>query len=548
MKSFFSKNGFSSLSSRRRLPFLTVSAFAALTSLTWFNARSADVLWDVASGDFQTDSNWAGGSAPVAGDIAIISNSGTATLDGDAIGLGQIWVGNDATGTLTGTMNQVGGNIILTDGLVIGRRVNTVGTYNLTGGTLTTPNLRVGAGAFSASGTLTVSGADTVLITTQNGVAGVVGIGTPGTGVMTLADSATWSHIGTTVVDVGGDNNSINQNGGNGTLNIQSGATVELITADMAVGRNPGAVGTVTIDGGSLILSGLAAAINLGTVHANVGRNGGTGTLTLNSGAVTASRINIATGANINPGSGVGVVNFNGGTATIGGITKGSGSGTVHFNGTTIQASEDNLDFYGGFAAVDLDIQAGGQKFDTNGHAVTITQGLTGIGGLTKQGAGTLTLAGASAFTGATRIEGGVLQLGVSEAIANASNLTLATGTLNLGGFSETVGTLNVEGDAFVDFGALAGANSLTFADSSLADWSGSLALLNFDVATDTLSFSSTNGLTESQLQSIVLQGYEVTGLDANGVVQFSAVPEPGTIALLALGGLIFLGRRRGLA
>jgi autotransporter-associated beta strand protein len=49
---------------------------------------------------------------------------------------------------------------------------------------------------------------------------------------------------------------------------------------------------------------------------------------------------------------------------------------------------------------------AGGGTFDTNGNTSTISQGIQGAGGLTKAGAGTLTLSGPNSYAGATTVAG----------------------------------------------------------------------------------------------------------------------------------------------
>jgi len=81
------------------------------------------------------------------------------------------------------------------------------------------------------------------------------------------------------------------------------------------------------------------------------------------------------------------------------------------FNGTTVVASQDNA----AFVTVDDTNRAflgsGGAIFDSNGRTLGIGISLTGEGGLTKRGAGTITLAAANNFTGATAVEGGTLAL-----------------------------------------------------------------------------------------------------------------------------------------
>ena len=94
---------------------------------------------------------------------------------------------------------------------------------------------------------------------------------------------------------------------------------------------------------------------------------------------------------------------YSGGTAVNEGVLAaaadanlGAATGGLAFDGGTLQ-------FLSGFAtnrAVALN--AGGGTFDTNGNSATLAGVISGIGGLTKIGAGTLVLSGANSYTGGT--------------------------------------------------------------------------------------------------------------------------------------------------
>ena len=110
-------------------------------------------------------------------------------------------------------------------------------------------------------------------------------------------------------------------------------------------------------------------------------------------------------------------------------IMYGANTGTINLNGGTIKAysssaiTETDSDYFLGgrssaayWANVTVRVLAGGARFDTDGNSRRVNTALvSGVaegetdGGLTKLGAGTLTLTGANGYNGPTRLEGGTL-------------------------------------------------------------------------------------------------------------------------------------------
>ncbi|MDZ4304875.1 MAG: autotransporter domain-containing protein [Pseudomonas sp.] len=124
-------------------------------------------------------------------------------------------------------------------------------------------------------------------------------------------------------------------------------------------------------------------------------------------------------------------------------ILKGVGTGLLQWDGGILQARGNEAEFFPNFGFGDIDIQANGAFFDTNGYNVGVqTPGLLiGSGGLTKLGAGTLTIAGNNSWDGDTTVSAGTLALG---SYTQSGSQTLTIGVAD----SANYGRLNVSGVA----------------------------------------------------------------------------------------------------
>src|SRR6202000_273699 len=80
-----------------------------------------------------------------------------------------------------------------------------------------------------------------------------------------------------------------------------------------------------------------------------------------------------------------GTVNLNGGVMSVNGFSKGAGVATINANGGTLQALISTPSFFANFTNSIL-LLTNGLQFDNNGNDVTITNKLSGVGGLTKLG------------------------------------------------------------------------------------------------------------------------------------------------------------------
>ena len=135
--------------------------------------------------------------------------------------------------------------------------------------------------------------------------------------------------------------------------------------------------------------------------------------------------------------------------------------------------------------------------------------------------------AAANTFEGATTVAGGTLRLGASGRIADASALRLTGGRLELNGFSETVGTLDVDGTAELDFGA---GGTLTCADSSAETWDGTLILRGWNKGAGRLFVGDSASLSAAQLAKIT-----------SPIGEAAAQLSTGEVVLLPLGTVLML-------
>ena len=145
------------------------------------------------------------------------------------------------------------------------------------------------------------------------------------------------------------------------------------------------------------------------------------GTYTLSDAAV----VNVGNEVIVGRDNGTGTLNLNGGTVTATKISGGSGSATVNFNGGVLKAKRDEPNLIEGLDSAN--IQSGGLKINSNGFSVSTGQLLTGTGGVEKLGAGQLTLLAPSTYAGTTTVTAGVLRVEKTglNAIVNATENTL---------------------------------------------------------------------------------------------------------------------------
>jgi fibronectin-binding autotransporter adhesin len=190
---------------------------------------------------------------------------------------------------------------------------------------------------------------------------------------------------------------------------------------------------------------------------------------------------------------------------------------TVIGGNTTLQIGNGGTT--GSLGSSTGEIKNSGTLAFNRSDVVSVANVISGAGALQQLGTGTLTLTGVNTYTGATTLSAGTLAISANERIANTSDLVLGGGTLALGGCTETLGTLQLNGNAGLDLG---NGGKVVFAESSGLTWSPEAILTvtgNF-VSGRSLRFGTrSTGLSHAQLNQISIPGFMIEHLDTHGYV-----------------------------
>ncbi len=275
--------------------------------------------------------------------------------------------------------------------------------------------------------------------------------------------------------------------------------------------------------------------------------NSFTGQLSINTGALILGNAN-ALNSN---GSTYNDVVF-GGTSQINGTSSGANyvfqNGTLTLNGfnATVASLASSADS-SGTAIVQNASGSSAATLTVNGTTSTNFAGILqdGTGGnalsLTKSGSSTLTLSGASTYTGATTVSNGSLTVGVNNAIGSSSNVIVSGGTLAVGSFNDTVAGLQLaSGSITGSTGVLTSTSAFDLRNGSVSAILGGSAGLNKSTADSvTLSaantYSGTTAISGGSLglsNSLALQNSTLNYNNQGGSLSF------GTLTSATLGGL----------
>ncbi|MEI6486416.1 MAG: autotransporter-associated beta strand repeat-containing protein [Sphingomonadales bacterium] len=396
------------------------------------------------AGTIRVGTNNALGTGALAMAAGTVLQAGAANLSlGNAIGMagGATVDVNGQVLTLGGVISGTGPLAVIDSQSLTGDALILTGLNTYTGGTLVTGStvqVSQNANLGNNAGGITLVGS-TLRTTASFATDRSVTLGTGGGSVDVAA--------GTTLTTTGVFSGSSLTKLGGGTLalnaaNSFTGGTA-LNAGTIAVGNNSAlGTGALAMAGGTTLLSGAD-----GLVLANAISTAGIGTVDTAANTLTLNGVISGAGSISKAGTGTLVVNgsnsHSGGTAlTAGTLQVGSnaalGTGTLTMTGgTTLVAGTTGLTTGNAIALLgDVTVNSGASP-----ATYTLSGVISGVGGITKQGSGLLSVSGASSYTGATTVAAGTLNVTGSLTSAVTVNSGAAiTGTGTVGALSVLAG------------------------------------------------------------------------------------------------------------
>lgn len=394
-----------------------------------------DARVNIGMGSWGYRANVLAGANTASGDLIV---NGQLVGSGNGIGFVKVGTGSvkltgDSSATLTGRMNVHGGSVILAGGnnrlgssidfnfagdgkLVLGDLVtgSSSQTIGLSTASTATSSIVGGSSAVSAL-TWNLASATSFMgklggdLTNENNLAVVKA----GAGVLTLASAG--SFTGGTIINAGGITLGNAKALGAGTITVNAGGTLDLgaFAVDNAVMLAGGTLsGTGSIGG----LSATSGTVGVSIVGTGSVSKTGSGELLLLGGNTYTGGTTVSNGQ---------VTAFSATAFGVGAVVV-SGTGVVDLRGQTVA---NNFSVSGGtLRGGSLDVAK------VTGTSGVIEASLTGGGGFTKAGAGTLSMSGQNTFTGGTVIQSGTLRVDgtlASAVTVNAGARLVGTGAID---------------------------------------------------------------------------------------------------------------------
>ena len=454
---------------------------------------AVSATWDGSESDlWATGGNWVGNVAPgVTGGGSF--NNDTATFTGTTnttVTVDTRTIRNITFDAAAGAFMLNGGTLILASDGSIQNAAGTVESQNLNSETKLNGDYTFNSNAsnntslMNFGGGITsylLSGTQTLILgganTGHNTISGVIGNGTA-TVAVTKDDAGTWTlsgrntYTGATTVNAGtlkaGVAFGVGPTGafGNGSaVNLTGAGTLDLATFSNTIGSLSGTAGSkVILDAANLTTGGWDDTTFAGIISGDGGLiMNGFGTLTLSGANTYTGTTEIASGT----------LALSGGAAVV-------DSGAVLLydlsDATLLLNDNETIGSLSGGGALGGHVNLNGKILTVGGASTTTFDGIiSGEGGLTQAGSGTLTLTGANNYIGTTSVTAGTLIDAGS--LSDLSDLTVngATAIFDLGNnHSDTVGTVTLQGGGSITG---TGTSALT-SDADYAMQNGSVSAI----------------------------------------------------------------------
>ncbi len=471
------------------------------------------------------------GNLTLASAARINADYGAVTISGNASGNFALTFGGFSDITYSGVRS--GTSTIVKDGIGVLTLSNGSSSYS---GATTISAGTVKIGAVSVGGTNsplgTTGGATTVALGSRLDLNGFsLGIAEPltlngvGYGLGDFASGALMNSSGSTVTFTGlitlGSASTIKADYGDMNLTASgtiSGAGLGLTLGGSGSGTLASVIGTTTggvtkIDTGTWTLSGQSTytgstSVNLGTLK--LGASGGATNTPF---GTTSGSTSVMTGAVIDfAGYTLGTAEtftLNGRGISDGGALTNSG-GATSFAGPIVQATDSRISNTGSGLLTLTGGVTGTFTLYLGGTAnITFSSGVLAMssGSLVKQGSNTVTVTGAHTYTGTTRIDAGTFAYGATTSLGG-TNFTIAGGIFDMGGNTDTIGTVTLVGGT-IQNGTLTAANSYTLESGTIsAVLAGAIAVTKNTNNTVTLTGANTiSSTTTINAGTVVLSG-----------------------------------------
>lgn len=522
-------------------------AFVALASPA---ARAVDYTWNGAGSDnnWSTAANWISGTVPVAANtnnlvfagttrlspvndlaansgflaIQFSAGAGNFSLSGNAIRLGDYGgasnVITNSGSNLSLTINNAiafnetlpsvlagsSGNTLTLNGLLTNGTGSAISEFRVAQGLVNFTN-----SANSMTGVFAAFGNGTAVFSNiaNGGIASAVGSGT----AFRLGNAnagGTLLYTGPTVSTdrrmTFGSNSA--GNAGSGTIQADGSGAITFSNAafNYSAGTTSDTTRIVTLSGSNTADNTISGVIIDNDTDAPIaitksglgrwvlaGNSTYTGTTTVSAGTLVIAHANAlggtAAGTTVSAGAALGL---QGGITTANEALTISGTG-ISGDGALLNVSGNNT--YSGAVTLGANSTIGA----TSG-TLTLASAVSGGFGLTKAGAGTVVLNAANTYTGTTAVSGGVLRYGVNDALA-AGAVTIDSGaTLDVGTFSDSVGTVTLTSGNIIGTGTLTSTGSFAVSAGTIsAPLAGAVGLTKTGTGTVALNASNTyTGLT----------------------------------------------------